>query len=128
MVVSVLAVAVTFTTFLYNQHLQETRLFKELFKEFNERYDRLNSQLNKIKETAENRIHGDNRQTLMDYFNLCGEEYLYFKAGYIDEAVWTAWLKGMKIYADVPAIREMWEEEIEGGSYYGFSLQVLAQL
>lgn len=31
----------------------------------------------------------------------------------------------MKFYADVPAIREIWEKELLGGSYYGFSLSLL---
>ncbi len=32
-----------FTYFLYRQHLDETKLFKELFAEFNHRYDALNT-------------------------------------------------------------------------------------
>src|SRR5271170_1686655 len=35
-----------FTYFLYRQHLDETKLFKELFAEFNARYDALNDDLN----------------------------------------------------------------------------------
>ena len=37
-----------FTYFLYRQHLDETKLFKELFVEFNARYDKLNDNLNAI--------------------------------------------------------------------------------
>src|SRR6266699_324149 len=37
-----------FTYFLYRQHLDETKLFKELFVEFNERYEKMNDGLNKI--------------------------------------------------------------------------------
>jgi len=126
-VISVLGGAGGLTTILYTQHLQETRLFTELFKEFNARYDAFNKQLNNIKETADTGIHGDDRQVLMDYFNLCAEEYLYFNAGYIDESVWRAWIRGMKYYADVPEIRRIWEQEIAGGSYYGFSLRELGK-
>ena len=36
------------TYFLYRQHLDETKLFKELFAEFNARYDALNDELNMI--------------------------------------------------------------------------------
>ena len=124
-VISVLGVAVGFTTLMFTQHLQETRLFSELFKEFNARYDQLNNQLNKIKESANAGIHGDDRQVLMDYFNLCGEEYLYFNAGYIDATAWSAWREGMKFYAGAPQIRQFWQEELERGSYYGFSLREL---
>jgi hypothetical protein len=125
--IPVAGVAVAFGTFIFTQQLQETRLFADLFREFNARYDELNKPLNRIVETADSGIHGDDRQTLMHYFNLCAEEYLYYKAGYIDESVWTAWARGMMFYADVPGIRRIWENEIQGGSYYGFSLSVLVR-
>jgi hypothetical protein len=37
-----------FFYFVYRQHLDETKLFKELFVEFNARYDKLNDGLNVI--------------------------------------------------------------------------------
>jgi hypothetical protein len=124
-ILSLLGVALASSTFLFTQHLQETRLFAELFREFNARYNALNGRMNRIVETADTGVHGDDRQTLMDYFNLCAEEYLYFKAGYIDSTVWIAWRAGMKYYADVAKIRRIWESELASGSYYGFSLSEL---
>jgi len=124
-VISVLGGAGALTTFLYAQHLQETRLFTELFQAFNERYNNMNQRLNAIAEIAIIEIAPENRQTLFDYFNLCAEEYLYFRAGYIDESVWQSWIRGMKVFADAPAIRKIWQLELEGGSYYGFSLREL---
>jgi hypothetical protein len=121
--VSILAGIGGLTTFLYTQHLQETRLFTDLFKDFNERYNALNRQLNAIADVAETGVQGEDGQILVDYFNLCAEEYLYFNAGYIDTAVWSSWARGMKFYADVPGIRRIWEQELESGSYYGFSLR-----
>jgi hypothetical protein len=127
-VISALGSAGGLTTFLYTQHLQETRLFTELFQGFNASYDRLNQRLNEIHETAGIGVGDDDLQVLMDYFNLCAEEFLYFSAGYIDHGVWKSWARGMKFYADVPAIRSIWREELEGGSYYRFSLRELEQL
>jgi hypothetical protein len=124
-VISILGGAGGLTTILYTQHLQETRLFSDLFKEFNARYNELNNQLNRIVETSDTGIHGEDRQSLMDYFNLCAEEYLYYQAGYIDEAVWESWILGMKCFSDASAIRRIWEQELAGGSYYGFSLREL---
>jgi hypothetical protein len=121
-VVSSLGAAGGLTTFFLTQHLQETRLFTELFQRFNARYDELNQRLNAIVDVGDEEISHDDRQVLMDYFNLCAEEYLYFKAGYIDVSVWKSWTRGMKMYADVPAIRKLWEEELRSDSYYGFSL------
>ena len=34
--------------FLYTRHLEETRMFRELFADFNRRYDVLNGALNEI--------------------------------------------------------------------------------
>lgn len=124
-VVSVLGGAGGLTTFLYSQHLQETRLFTELFQVFNERYDRLNQRLNELAITDGTGLGTDGRQLLMDYFNLCAEEYLYFRSGYIDVDVWRSWTCGMRVYAQVPVIRELWVRELAGGSYYGFLLQEL---
>ena len=97
-------------------------MFTELFQHFNKRYDDLNERLNIIAGMSTSEIAQQDRQVLMDYFNLCAEEYLYFNAGYIDAAVWRSWTRGMEIYAAIPAIRQLWEEELRTGSYYGFSL------
>jgi hypothetical protein len=124
-VVSVLGGAGGLTTFLYSQHLQETRLFTELFQTFNTRYDRLNQHLNEIAASDGTGLSTESQQLLMDYFNLCAEEYLFFRSGYIDEDVWRSWTCGMRFYAQVPAIRAIWARELESGSYYGFSLREL---
>jgi hypothetical protein len=126
--ISALGAAGGLTTFLYTQHLQETRLFTELFQGFNARYNAVNQRLNEIRETSIKGIGDDDRQILMDYFNLCAEEYLYYNAGYIDEAVWRSWARGMKFYAEAPAIGNIWKEELAGESYYGFSLQELEEV
>ena len=124
-VVSVLGGAGGLTTFLYSQHLQETRLFMELFRGFNQRYDGLNQRLNEIASSVGTGLGAEDQQQLMDYFNLCAEEYLFFRSGYIDDDVWRSWTRGMRFYAQVPVIREIWERELTSGSYYGFSLQEL---
>ena len=61
----------------------------------------------------------ESQQLLMDYFNLCAEEYLYFRSGYIDEDVWRSWTRGMRIYAQVPVIREIWERDLSTRSLHG---------
>src|SRR5580693_1191988 len=69
-----------FTHFLYRQHLDETKLFKELFAEFNARYDALNDDLNAILfGPPESSLSGDERGHLFSYFNLCAEEYFFYK-------------------------------------------------
>jgi hypothetical protein len=115
-----------FVYFLYSQHLQETRLFTGLFKDFNGRYKALNDRLNAIvSRDGQVILCHDNKQTLIEYFILCAEEYLYYKAGYIDDDVWRAWVNGMADFARDREIRRFWAEELRGESYYGFSLSLL---
>lgn len=126
LLLSVIGAVAAFTHFLYSQHNQNTKQFIELFREFNARYDRFNEGLNAIVlNDGTSLLSFDNKQLLYDYFNLCAEEYLYFRAGYIDEMVWQAWLLGMGNFVSNPRIRNLWEEELKSGSYYGFTLDLI---
>lgn len=107
--------------FLYRQHLDETRLFKELFVEFNHRYDSLNETLNAILDgPSEHSLSRDEQRCVYSYFNLCAEEYFFYEAGYIDQKVWEAWDKGMRILFKNPRIRDLWKNDWAPDSYYGF--------
>jgi hypothetical protein len=110
-----------FTYFLYRQHLDEAKLFKELFAEFNNRYDALNDDLHAILSapTGES-LSAKEKERLFSYFNLCAEEYLFFKAGYIDHDVWKSWYRGMEDFFKHPPIRALWVQDSEAGSYYDF--------
>ena len=109
------------TYFLYRQHLDETKLFKDLFGDFNARYDALNDDLNAILfGPPESSLSGDERGHLFSYFNLCAEEYFFYKAGYIDRRVWESWCRGMKVFFGHPRIQALWEEDCKADSYYGF--------
>ena len=121
-VATVAAAMLSLIYFIQKQKLEELRLFRELFKEFNERYDALNEKLARIVEAKESMVSGVEREMLIDYFNLCGEEYLYVQRGYIYPAVWTAWYNGMKAIVSVPRVQRVWLVEKETGSYYGLPL------
>jgi hypothetical protein len=110
-----------FTYFFYRQHLDETKLFKELFTDFNRRYDALNDELNKILfGTDEGQLSNEEQKHLFTYFNLCAEEYFFYKAGYIDQSVWESWSRGMKDFFKHPRIQPLWEQDSMADSYYGF--------
>jgi len=109
--------------FTYSKHSQETELFRQLFKEFNVRYDALNAPLNEIYLRAEgDALVNDDYDFLYDYFNLCAEEKMFADAGCIDIRVWKAWKNGMSHFAGDPEIRELWESELVQDSYYGFKI------
>ncbi len=109
--------------FFQKQRLEEMKLFREIFAECNKRYDKLNDELNKIiaKSTKE-RISGPERTILNDYFNLCGEEYLYYRQGYLLPSVWATWFNGMRCFFENPRIAQIWRDECQSDSYYGLSV------
>src|SRR5258706_8531108 len=87
---SVIAAALAFCYFAQQQKLAEMSLFKELFTEFNRRYDALNDNLIQIV-TSRDALGQEDRQAVVDYCNLCAEEYLFFSEGYIHQQVWRSW-------------------------------------
>lgn len=110
-----------FTYFLYRQHLDEAKLFKELFAEFNSRYDALNDHLNTILfGPPDGPLSAEEKEHIFSYFNLCAEEYFFYKAGYIDSRVWESWYRGMKVFFKHPRIKSLWEQDCQADSYYRF--------
>ncbi len=129
LLLSLVGALAAFVYFLYRRHLDETKLFKELFVEFNARYDGRNEELNRIKDAPETKpVEPEEQKVLFDYFNLSAEEYLFYKAGYIDEEVWQSWLRGMAYFASSSRVLRLWREEIGEQSYYGFPLEQVEQL
>lgn len=121
LLVAVLGGVASFAYFIYRQHLDETRLFKELFSEFNDRYDGLNDDLNLILfRLLEDELSPAEKEMLFSYFNLCAEEYFFYEAGYIDRRVWESWYRGMGVFFKHPRIQELWEQDCTADSYYGF--------
>lgn len=72
------------------QQLDEAILFKDLFRDFNSRYGALNDELNKIKSLPTEQWSDAQRANVDEYFNLCCEEYLYFRKGFIMKRCGTA--------------------------------------
>jgi hypothetical protein len=100
-----------FVYFLYRQHLDEAKLFKELFTEFNTKYDALNDGLNAILfGPSGDSLTSHEREHLFKYF-ICGEEYFFYKAGFIDSHVWESWYRGMGVFFKHPRIQALWEQD-----------------
>jgi len=106
-----------------NHYIEYDNLFKSLFESFNSRYDKLNNQLESI--PSEGELTKEQKAVLIDYFNLCGEEYFWFGRGRIPKEVWVSWEAGMKHYLRKPPIRAFYEEEVSGStSYYGWKIDL----
>ncbi len=109
---------------IQKQQLEEMNSFKEVFNEFNRRYNGLNESLNSIVRTnPDQSLSKEQIDILYDYFNLCGEEYLFYQKGYIYPEVWRAWCNGIYYYLSHPSIGKTWKQEEETDSYYGLTLE-----
>jgi hypothetical protein len=110
----------SFIYFIQKQQLEEAKLFKELCIGFNQRYNDLNEKLNAILAGDKSKaLTVDEINTLYDYFNLCGEEFLFYNKGFIYREAWESWYRGMHIYFSDPRIQDLWLKESQTGSYYG---------
>jgi len=121
-IATVVGALLSIAYFLQKQKLEELRVFREIFKECNARYDAMNEVLAEISDKKTSELSTTERGQVIDYLNLCGEEYLYFKRGYIEPSVWQAWHNGMKAIVSTPSIRGIWEVEKKTGSYYDLPL------
>lgn len=113
---------------IQKQKLEELALFKTLFTEFNERYDKYNEELNEIYASKnKNKLNEKEENLLNDYFNLCAEEYLFYKKGYIYPEVWQAWKNGMMYFLrnkNNEEIKKYWIKEKKTESYYGLNKEL----
>lgn len=121
-VVSVVGGALSLVYFVQKQKLEELRLFKDLFVEFNARYDKIQDRLLFIAEQNDGELSKEECQVVYEYFNLCAEEFLFFRLGYIDPAAWSAWRSGMRCHLNNSRIRQLWDKDVKSDSYYGLQL------
>ena len=119
-----IGIALTTIYFVQKQKLEEIKLFKELFTEFNQRYDNLNGEIADIKSKTMTDLSETNK-ILDDYFNLCAEEYLFYSEGRIHNLVWGAWCRGMKEHLSESTINDYWEKAQKENSYYGLTTKVI---
>lgn len=124
-------------TWWFNQNnlkISKQKMEKDLFKEFNERYDNLNDDLNKlntIKNLEElkeiksiDNVNKTLYNVLIDYFNLCSEQYYWYKKKRIPQQIWDSWYSGMMFYYNsFPIVKEVWQDEIKDGGYKSYYLK-----
>src|SRR6266702_4240609 len=108
--------------YLHGQHASDARLVKELLTEFNDRYDKLGTDLQFAVSTRGD-FEKETELKFVRYFNLCAEEWLFWRAGYIYDPVWKAWENGMKQYGRDRRVVDLWQEEHATDSYYGFGFR-----
>lgn len=128
MAISLVAILISYWFQYHRKKLANDRMLKELFKEFNERYDKLNNDLNKVSRMSIEEwssLYKEEMTTLysvvIDYFNICAEEYYWYKRKKISPKIWKSWSRGMNdIYNRSEVIRLLWEMECENGDYESY--------
>jgi len=108
--------------YLHKRHAEDTRLVKELLADFNERYDKIGTDL-QFAISSRGDFEKETQLRFVRYFNLCAEEWLFWRAGYIYDPVWRAWRNGMKQYANDNRVMGIWDNESKTDSYYGFDFR-----
>lgn len=106
------------------QRIESDRFFKDLFKEFNSRYNsNLNDLLNDLKHNGDRELQKEESNLIIDYFNLCSEEYLWRTKNRIPKKVWESWKSGILENLKISKVREIYIKEISSDngkkSYYG---------
>ncbi|MCL7987062.1 hypothetical protein M8998_03800 [Sphingobacterium sp. lm-10] len=129
----VVGIVITVIFSAANKKLNHQKMEKELFSEFNKRYDEFNdsldlldtiatlSQLKEIDSLIEKKKM---YHLLIDYFNLCAEQYYWYKKKRISAKLWESWHSGMMYYyRNYAVFRELWEAEIAGDGYKSYYLE-----
>jgi len=127
--IATLAAIATFYISLNKHWLDSDAIFRSLFDSFNERFNKLNDDLNVIRDNyragplalyklSNNRVPN---QVIQDYLNLCAEEYFWYEKGRIEKEIWDSWTEGIKYYLEVPMIYNYFKgQESQDKAYYGF--------
>jgi len=109
---------------ILKQQLENDKVFKEIFETFNKRYDEnINDTLNKLRNNETLEENSNVKNYIYDYFNLCAEEYLWYKKGRIDKDIWEAWKAGIIENLKIEQVKKLFDEEkcnpLTQKSYYG---------
>ena len=100
--------------------LEYDKFFKELFINFNERYDKINNDLIQI--TNKTVLTEEQTKLVIDYFNMCSEQYMWEKRGRIPSKIYLSWLDGTMSHLKKEPINALFNQERKDnkGSYYGW--------
>ncbi len=120
----IIGVILLYSGIVYNlvsYKIANDQFFKSLFTEFNSRYDKLNEDLKAIRNNNFNKKNKNKESIIIDYLNLCAEEYFWYKKRRINQKVWASWEKGIEYYLFHDSFVEIVINQLEEkNSYYGF--------
>jgi hypothetical protein len=114
-------------------YLARIKMRKELFTEFNIRYMEMNDKLQEIHYKYKGKqeieivdLSKEYEEKIIEYFNLCAEEYYWKKRvrfSPLDKKIWLSWTNGMKYYFKLPIIQKLWERELNVNGFESYYLK-----
>lgn len=120
-------IGLTFTAYLgiLKQTIEDDRVFKELFTSLNARYsNQINDLMNELQLNNRKELEPNEELQIIDYFNLCSEEFLWYSKGRIPLKVWKAWEAGIIVNLSIQQVYNLFQRETSDknkvASYYGF--------
>lgn len=122
-IISLTGALITFLIGYFNFEIANDKIFKDLFQEFNCKYDlKFNKRLNDLVENKKIYEESEDNPLIIDYLNFCAEEYLWKSKGRIVHKVWLSWKDGMNYFIMKDPIKKVAISEIRNNnkSYYGF--------
>ena len=125
LLITIIGSGITISFSLRQHKIENDKIFKELFIMYNEKYDKkfnncLNDIVKCVSENPNYELNEVQMPIVIDYLNLCAEEYLWYKKGRLDITAWNSWERGMKYYLNISAIKKVIQNENkQKDSYYG---------
>ena len=140
LIIGVVGLIITWWFSQNNLKIAHQKMEKELFSEFNKKYDELNDKLKVIFDNTQvndkTTLNGLKKLNfkikeeeifpeivLIDYFNLCAEEYYWRNKKRVSKKIWLSWQAGMKSYYRYCFVRELWEKEVSDFGYQSYYLK-----
>lgn len=126
---TVMGSIITAILFVNYERFNKKKIFHDIFEYFNQRYDGLNENMNRLIEGKALSCNSDDtnfdkKLLIYDYLNLCAEEYFWYQEGLIKERVWKNWCNGMQFFLRheeiIYIIKLEKGEPYSSNSYYGF--------
>ena len=129
MAIGIMGVFVSFYFGILKYKLENDKIFKDLFVTFNERYnDELNDLLNTLRIEEDRVLKNNEIKLIVDYFNLCAEEYLWYSRNRIPTTVWLAWKAGIMENLKINQVKEVYLQETKTKnaqkSFYGLAKEL----
>lgn len=131
---AILVTGISFSIGIKQLQVENDKMFKELFINFNSKYDtKFNNTLNnidfKFNSNSEYQLTEEEKFIIIDYLNFCSEEYLWYSKNRIDECVWESWRNGMIYYLNIPVINSfILTQKGQANSYYGLMRNIGSKL